>query len=116
MTTNYGPWATSMNADANAHLNAIWTRRLARQCFPRSTPRFLHQPRRTVLSELLLPGTEGVFRNADQGTEVPGRQPAPLPGVKNQQSLLRRQGQPDFIWLHQSPRLTHPAGPQPPPK
>ena len=61
-----------------------------RQAAPlRPAPRLVHQPGRTQLLELLLPGVERVLRDAHQRGEVPRRQAAPLPGVEDQQPLLR---------------------------
>ena len=55
-----------------------------------AAPGLVHQPGRTLLVELLLPGVERVLGDAHQRGEVAGRQAAPLPGVEDQQPLLGR--------------------------
>ena len=54
----------------------------------------LHQACGPELLEAMLPGIERVPREVDQGAEIAGRQPAPQPGIQQQQLLLRRQGRP----------------------
>src|SRR5262245_33061870 len=61
-----------------------------RQLAPRGcTARLLRQPRRAMLGEPLLPEVQRVLGDSHQWREVAGRQATPLPGVQNQQPLMR---------------------------
>jgi hypothetical protein len=49
----------------------------------------VHQAAWPLRVKLLLPGIQGVLGEADQGGEVAGRQLAALPGIQQEQALLR---------------------------